>query len=130
VVKSGIKNMDGTVWAPNWREAEFYLRGGSHVPRPLSFPPPPRKAGEPYRFYDAQTGDVAKEAKTGYVTAQQSTLKQIGKDCKFLQSGDLKNMEWHFFPSGQSSTLGADPKVLDAIKSCGPRKIKYFFHIP
>jgi len=113
-------------WSPNWREAEVYVNNGSGV-RPKRVPPNPEK-GEPYRFYDGIDVGNAKEAKTGYVTASKDgALAQIKKDCYMKQNRHVIGLEWHFFPSGASNSLGAAPEVINALRSCN---IPFTLHLP
>ena len=79
------------------------------------------------RYPDAIVGGIGKEAKTGYVKRSERILKQIEKDVSLRNRGELRNVEWHFFASGRSDSIGADPAILDALDRAG---IQYFFHIP
>jgi Mg-chelatase subunit ChlD len=110
----------------DWRAAEQRLRGAG--PRPGRVPP--ASAGSDIiRYPDAFnpiTG-LAQEAKTGYVKASAFVFKQIEKDRALRAQGFFTSVEWHFFPSAASETLGADPRVLQALEQAG---IPYVFHLP
>jgi hypothetical protein len=89
---------------------------------------------------------LARESKVGYVCLAPKcdvtrTLRQIQKDRRLLARGALDRMEWHFFPSNASSSVGADQRILDALQqtteevledgshiTVGP--IPYFVHLP
>lgn len=120
-------------WMDHFTDAEKHLRGNS--PRPTALPPPPRERTD-VRFYDAMTGRVAQEAKTGYVKADKRVLRQIEKDCGMKtirnRSGEvlLLNIEWHFFASNRSGSIGAAKEVIDALKSCKNGPIPFVFHMP
>jgi hypothetical protein len=115
-------------WMANYVDAEKFLRGATT--KPTALPPPPRKRTD-VRFYDAIVGDVAMEAKTGYVTNNKRVLRQIEKDCGMKGRTELSiRPEWHFFASGASNSIGAAPAVLDALKNCKNGPIPFFFHMP
>ncbi len=41
--------------------------------------------------------------------------------------GRVDGIEWPFFPSSRSGTIGADPAIIKALQDAG---IPYFFHLP
>ena len=51
----------------------------------------------------------------------------IEKDVKLFDIGELSDIEWHFFSSGRSNSIGADKRILDLLDA---NNIPYFFHIP
>lgn len=117
----------------SWRAAEDELRRrtGSQAreQRFLRDPANPTDATGSRRV-DAwdPTTRTARECKSGYVIEARltETLDQIGKDRALLDAGRVDEVEWHFF-AGSTDTIGADPRVLDALDAAG---IPYFFHLP
>jgi len=54
------------------------------------------------------------------------------KDKRLLKNGNFRAVEWHFFPSGSSNTIGADPRIIEALQSTvdGLPGITYYIHLP
>jgi hypothetical protein len=79
------------------------------------------------RFVDIVDNlDVAHEVKSGYVRASSQIIRQIEKDA-MLAGDQLQRVVWHFVASGRSGSMGADPRILDALDDAG---ISYVFHLP
>ncbi len=72
---------------------------------------------------------IGRESKNGYVGGRRvkATLEQITKEERLLDMGRVDGIEWHFFPSSRSGTIGADPAIIKALQDA---KIPYFFHLP
>ncbi len=69
---------------------------------------------------------VAHEVKTGYVRYTERLRRQIAKDAALIAQGtQISDAHWHFFPSGISDTVGADPRVIDELEQHG---IPYTIH--
>ncbi len=51
----------------------------------------------------------------------------INKDVALLAQGRVKGLEWHFFPSSASGTLGPSRELLDELRKRG---IDYIIHLP
>lgn len=120
VVKDGVF-YEGT---KGWKDAEKFLRKGLDAPKAFPKIPPPRTF---IRYPDAVVDGIGKEAKTGFVKNSDRIRTQISKDLKLLEMGALPKVEWHFFPSGRSNSIGASTKILDLLDDAG---IEYIFHIP
>jgi hypothetical protein len=115
-------------WLKHFSEGERHLAGNTQKPKAL--PPPPR-GKQDLRYYDALVVNKAMESKVGYVKADKRILRQIEKDCKMKGTEDLKiSVEWHFFASAQSNSIGADKLVLDALKTCKNGPIPFKIHLP
>lgn len=55
-------------------------------------------------------------------------LAQIEKDAALLAAGgEVKRVEWHFFASGRSGTIGAHPEIIARLQESG---IPYYIHLP
>lgn len=70
---------------------------------------------------------VLHEVKVGYVPLTRSVERQIRKDSWLIRTGALDGAQWHFVASDLTSTLGADPRVLDLLDEAG---ITYTIHLP
>ncbi|WP_325605205.1 VWA domain-containing protein [Nocardioides sp.] len=81
------------------------------------------------RYIDVLPGNVAREAKTGWVRYTPSLATQISKDGLLVRATnvDVNGAHWHFMPSGRSNTVGADPRILDLLDY---NKIPYTIHLP
>ena len=117
----------------SWRDAESELRRrtGSQAKEQkfLRDPANPRDTTGSRKVdaWDPVTR-TARECKSGYVIEARlgDTLDQIRKDKDLLDAGRVDEVEWHFF-AGSTDTIGADPRILDALDEAG---IPYFFHLP
>ncbi|UNZ49880.1 hemagglutinin repeat-containing protein [Agrobacterium tumefaciens] len=78
-----------------------------------------------WRHVDNFVDDIAREAKTGFVSYSGFVEKQIEKDALLLAQGNAKGVEWHFFRSPATGKVGADPRVLDLLTQKG---IPYVIH--
>jgi|GEM_PF-1096817 len=110
-------------------DAEKFFRGNRARPKGL---PPIREKRSDIRFYDDLNNGIAYETKSGYVAASNEILDQIKKDCDMLKIGEefVSRVEWHFFASNTSSSIGAAPPVIQALKGCKNGPIPFYFHIP
>ena len=113
----------------NWKDAETALQtamGGSK----RGFPPiPPQRGTAGYRFVDSYndvTG-VAAEAKTGFARLSPFVQRQIDRDVALLTQRRVTRLEWHFYPSSASETLGPSRELLDELRNRG---IDYVVHLP
>ena len=57
------------------------------------------------------------------------TLDQIRRDVELLNDPftEIERVEWHFFASDISRSIGANPLILEALDDAG---IPYFVHLP
>ena len=79
------------------------------------------------RIFDVVADGVAHESKVGAVAMSPSIRKQIESDAWLIKNGDIKGSQWHFFPSDESSSIGAADSVLALLKEHG---IPYTIHLP
>jgi hypothetical protein len=79
------------------------------------------------RVFDLVASGVGHETKVGYVPWTRSVEGQIRKDAWLVVTGAIGGAHWHFLASSYSNTVGADPRVLDALDSAG---ISYTIHLP
>ncbi len=79
------------------------------------------------RVFDLVASGVGHETKVGYVPWTRSVERQIRKDAWLIGTGAIGGAHWHFLASSYSNTVGADPRVLDALDSAG---IPYTIHLP
>lgn len=71
-------------------------------------------------------GIVAHEAKVGYVKSLSEEVRtQIAKDAELVATRQVKQVVWHFFRNPTTGKIGANQKVLDALKKNG---IQYEIH--
>ena len=75
----------------------------------------------------ARLTGVAAEAKTGFAKLSPFVQRQIDKDVKLLQQGRVTSLEWHFYPSSASGTVGPSRELLDELTAKG---IDYVIHLP
>jgi len=82
-----------------------------------------------YRFVDAfdPVTLVAREAKTGRADLTPFIQRQIDKDVLLRARGAFSEVEWHFFPSAASETLGPTKALIDELNAKG---IPYVIHLP
>ena len=79
---------------------------------------------------DAWVGEphnIAREAKTGFTRLSGFVQRQIDKDVLLRDRGVFNEVEWHFFPSARSDTLGPAKELLDELNAKG---IPYVIHVP
>lgn len=88
------------------------------------------------RKFDVVADGVAHESKTGAVSLNGKIRRQIESDAfaigetaktKDGETIKIKNVHWHFFPSGVSCSIGPDPAVLELLTE---KKIKFTVHPP
>lgn len=128
----GVDSGSGTF--RRWQDAEQELRRrtGSQAneqPFPVnSACPSDMKGGRKIGAWDP-LARIGRESKNGYVGGRRvkATLEQIAKDKRLLDADRVDGIEWHFFASGKSGTVGADPSIIKALQDAG---IPYFFHLP
>ena len=109
-----------------WKLAEDYMRRGAQKPKSIDT----KIIGiGKRRFPDAfdPLTRSAKEVKTGYQGLTSSIKTQIAKDAGLKKQGAYAQVEWHFFPSGRSNSIGAAPKLIQELQKS---KIPYYIHIP
>jgi len=56
-----------------------------------------------------------------------SIRQQINRDKELLSGGQLRNIEWHFFPSGRSNTIGMTKALKERLNVAG---IPYTIYLP
>lgn len=83
----------------------------------------------PTRKFDVCSGAVTEfscaEVKAGYATWSTHIREEIARDAEFLNSGKIKSIEYHFYVSKKSGTVGADPRVFELLRESG---IPYEIH--
>jgi hypothetical protein len=52
---------------------------------------------------------------------------RILKDAALVASGQVDDVEWHFFASSASASIGADQAILDLLVE---NNIPYYLHFP
>jgi hypothetical protein len=112
-----------------WRGAETALRTATGGAKRGFSPIPPQRGTRGFRFvdaYDDATG-VAAEAKTGLAKLSPFVQRQIDKDVALLAQGRVTKLEWHFYPSAASDTIGPTRELLDELRNRG---IDYIIHLP
>ncbi len=128
-------------WLPHWREGERIAR--EELPPPgfldrghgFADPGAPPGARRSWRILDAwnKAKGIAREVKVGYQGASPAArariLAQIEKDAALLaeEGGAIKCLEWHFFASDRSGTIGAHPEIIARLQELG---IPYYIHLP
>lgn len=79
------------------------------------------------RRFDVVADGVAHESKVGYKTLTEDMKRQIQSDAFAIKQGHIQGAHWHFFASGTTNKLGADPRLLDYLDTHG---IPYSIHLP
>lgn len=128
-IRRDVAGVSNNGWMRVPVDAEKHLRAGRGTP--LTMPPVPRIRTD-IRRYDDINNRVAREAKSGYVEADKRVMRQIEKDCTMLAHSQrpIEGIEWHFYASDVSSSIGAAPEVLQALKGCKNGSIPFYFHMP
>jgi hypothetical protein len=82
-----------------------------------------------FRFVDAwdPKGFVAREVKTGLAGLTRRIQDQIDNDVLLRARGRFEAVEWHFYPSEVSGTLGPSSALLAELRK---RNIPYVIHLP
>jgi hypothetical protein len=74
---------------------------------------------------------TARESKLGYQgavpTRRAAIIVQIEKNAYLRAKGTIDTLEWRFFPSDISGTVGAHPEIIDALIA---NDIPYYIHLP
>ncbi|HYI20263.1 MAG TPA: VWA domain-containing protein, partial [Solirubrobacteraceae bacterium] len=114
-----------------WRQGESALQaltGGRKTSfAPIPRPNPRTTAGFRYAdSYNATTGVMA-EAKTGFARLTPFVQRQIDKDLTLLAQSRVTKIEWHFYTSRWSETIGPSRELLDELTAKG---IDYVIHLP
>ncbi len=112
-----------------WRAAETSLQTATGGVK-RGFPPIPSQGGtRGFRYVDSynEATGVAAEAKTGFTRLSAFVQRQIDKDVVLLAQGRVSRLEWHFYPSSASETLGPSRELLDELTAKG---IDYVIHLP
>jgi len=81
------------------------------------------------RFVDAfdPVTRVAREAKTGFTDLTPFVQRQISRDLLLVAQRQVSRVEWHFFTSSVSETVGPSNALLRALDDVG---IPYVVHLP
>jgi len=87
------------------------------------------KGTKGYRFVDAfdETLSIAREAKTGIARLTPFVQEQIRKDVLLKGRLNWSKVEWHFFPSSRSNSLGPTKELMEALRDNG---IGWVIHLP
>ena len=113
----------------DWRSAEAILRsnfgGAAKGFRTLEGV----RGTRGYRFVDSfdETLAIAREAKTGVARLTPFVREQIRKDVLLRSKEGWSRVEWHFFASSRSDSLGPTRELLDALRANG---IGWVIHLP
>jgi len=85
----------------------------------------------PTRRYDVCSGEAKKlvchEVKAGYTPFSTHVREEIARDVYLLKKGKVDIVEYHFYWSEASKSIGADPKVLELLRK---HNIPYKIHPP
>ena len=113
----------------DWRTAEGIVRSNFGGVAKGFKTIPGAKGTKGYRFVDAfdETLAIAREAKTGLARLTPFVQEQIRKDVLLRAREGWSKVEWHFFPSSASDTLGPTKELLDALRANG---IGWVIHLP
>ena len=133
---------ESTDFFNDWRDGERFLRDidNGFFPTGKGFrDPSPTAASSARRYriidaYNPQTGE-AFESKVGFQRLTPEIQRQIDRDEALLARAfdpddpfsAYESLEWHFFPSGVSNTVGGTPELFDALEDAG---IPYVIHLP
>ena len=109
----------------NWQSAEQGLREAinsvaDYGSRVLSTPMGNRVADA----YNASSRVVA-EAKYGYQAFSSFIQTEVARDAWLLQSGAVREVQWHFYQSQASGTIGGSYNLIHALLEAG---IQVFYH--
>ncbi len=77
------------------------------------------------RYVDAYSDNIIREIKYGYQSLSSFIEKEIEKDLWILNNTNVTGIEWHFYQSAVSGTIGASDPLLQKLLELG---IKVFFH--
>ena len=85
----------------------------------------------PTRRFDVCSGAAEElscaEVKVGYTTLSTHIREEIARDAALLRLGKIKSVDYQFYVSEKSGTVGADPRVLELLRQSG---IPYKIHPP
>ncbi|HUG85034.1 MAG TPA: VWA domain-containing protein, partial [Euzebya sp.] len=126
---AAVSTSRATQFFADWRGGERFLRTSGALSRGRGFANPVTGGRRNYRIVDAWFPDIglARESKVGFQHASDRIRRQIDTDAALLANGDFTQVEWHFFASGVSDTIGADPQVIRWLEDAD---IPYFIHLP
>jgi len=112
-----------------WRAAESALQATTGGVKRGFAPIPPQGGTRGFRYVDSfnEATGVAAEAKTGFARLTPFVQRQIDKDVTLLAQGRVTRLEWHFYPSSASETLGPSRELLDELTAKG---IDFVIHLP
>lgn len=79
------------------------------------------------RRFDVVADGVAHESKVGRTSLTEAVKRQIDSDAFLIENGSIRGATWHFYPSKETSQMGATKPLLDFLESKG---IKYSIHLP
>ncbi|GGC05855.1 VWA domain-containing protein [Cellulomonas carbonis] len=79
------------------------------------------------RYADVFVNGIAHESKVGFVSYSRSIRNQIEKDAALVANGRISGAHWHFYASDVSSSIGADPRIIDLLVQKG---IPFTVHAP
>jgi len=127
-VQAAWRTTSGTGFV-SWRAAESALQAATGGVKRGFAPIPPQGGTRGFRYidsFDEATG-LAAEAKTGFARLTPFVQRQIDKDVTLLAQARVNRLEWHFYPSSASETIGPSRELLDELTSKG---IDYVIHLP
>ncbi len=119
----------------DWRDGEDFIRGLLPIsgPKGRGFAIPPATKPRRARIVDAWNADfkIARESKVGWQGDVAKIVEQIEKDARLKSDPPfppvISQIEWHFFPSAASNSVGAHPKIIEALQLNG---IPYVIYLP
>jgi RHS repeat-associated protein len=79
------------------------------------------KTSRGWRSIDSLLNGVAQESKVGFVEKTKRIEMQIAKDLELLESGQIRAIEWHFFPSPITGLIGPSQALEQYLTSVGIR---------
>ena len=102
----------------DWRSAEAILRSNFGGAAKGFKTIDGLKGTKGYRFVDAfdETLAIAREAKTGVARLTPFVREQIRKDVLLRSKEGWSRVEWHFFASSRSDTLGPTKELMDELR--------------
>ena len=126
VTTTGTIAQAGHALYQNWKSAEQGLReavnsASDYASRVFSVP------GLGNRVVDAYNvgRKMIAEAKYGYQAYSTFIQTEVARDAWLLQSGIVKEVQWHFYYSQASGTIGGSYNLINALLEAG---IQVFYH--
>ena len=114
----------GTTLLSSWKEAEQFVRDTYNGIAQCFNTAYGNRFVDSY--YITDTGmRIIQEVKYGYQGLSSRIIAEIEKDYWLLSNGYVDSVEWHFFLSGISDSIGPSHSLYDALEELG---FKIIFH--